>query len=458
MSKLHFAVAVALALVGSAEAKVRIPVTPSPLPEGDFLSRDFTATVAGENCDVRAGYLSFETDGAVELKVKSLRPFKSAVVRPRSFGVKPKVAADEIRIWLPGAGWYLLELDDGRSLAIFANRWNGFEDDIRVAKHNYGPGVHDIGFKTLAKGDTVYIDRDAVVYGGFRLTNGVDEVRIVGYGVVDGSRLPRGGDRYDPERPRSLSARVAKNLRVRGPIFRNSPGLAVFGGGSCLFENVKVLGRPGEAVDGLDVVNAPLATVRDSFFRVSGDAIALKGLKDYPKASVYSVAVSHSVLACEKGRAFGIGPETWVQSIRDVLVDDCDVISVGSAALAIDNGGPGSVQSVTVNDIRVELRAGQSAADLLTINNRRLSPLPTPEWNFKYEGWMTVQDVSVRGVKVLAEATAAVPRVSVLSVTNTVKFGNITLSNFSLNGKKAHPLETFACETNAPAVRRLRAR
>ena len=54
----------------------------------------------------------------------------------------------------------------------------------------FGPGVHEVGNLELEDGETLFLDGGAVLYGSVWAIH-KKNVRIVGYGVIDGSREER---------------------------------------------------------------------------------------------------------------------------------------------------------------------------------------------------------------------------------------------------------------------------
>ena len=438
-----------LALGLTAEARVRIPARPSPSP--DSSGSDFSVTVGGERADVHqsglSAYLAFESDGPVELEVRPKRGFGAATVRPLSAAVGTRTTEGVVAFRLPGPGQYVLDLDGGeRSLLVFVNPWNDFEDDRRVATHAFGPGVHDVGLVDLRKGESVYLDPGAVVRGGFRLTNGVNDVRISGYGVIEG-------------RPRAITASCANNLRMRGPLVADAPDWGVWlencrGG---MIENVKVVGSRKDGSGGLALVDCDVLTVCDSFVRARGDALALKGLGLVKGLGMRSASVSHCVLWSEAARAIGFGPESWGADIRDNLFEDCDILHCAVAAVGVRQGGMSAFRRNAFNGLRIEQQPG-TAPFVLSVDN---APYPAEGFVSRdpKRPWLPeLGDLSVRGLSVTKGEADPMPKVRLTSVTNAVRWGMITLSDLRINGRRAGSLAAFACETNAPAVRRLKIR
>ena len=84
-------------------------------------------------------------------------------------------------------GWH-------NALHLFANPVSDFgvnQYDPNVLY--YGPGVHDIGHLELEEGQTLFVDGGAVLYGSVTAIH-KKNVRIVGYGIIDGSQEVRTDD------------------------------------------------------------------------------------------------------------------------------------------------------------------------------------------------------------------------------------------------------------------------
>ena len=183
----------------------------SKIPDGEPVSTLFTATVDGENAPAKAirvsaypynygwlghqrpeeqsedsAYIAFESDKPVTIRVKPGREFCEAVVRPLSKGIKPEREGGGLVFTLEHPGQYSLELDGHHNnLHIFFDAPREYAEDGVIY---YGPGVHNTGVVRLYSGDTVVIDRDAVVVGGFFAVD-AENVKITGKGVIDGLSL-----------------------------------------------------------------------------------------------------------------------------------------------------------------------------------------------------------------------------------------------------------------------------
>ena len=97
----------------------------------------------------------------------------------------------EIRLEIAQCGHYTVELDGWHhALHIFANPLTDFGVDKSAANVRYlAPGVHE-GDLELRDGETLFLEGGAVLYGSVTAIH-KKNVRIVGYGVIDGSREVR---------------------------------------------------------------------------------------------------------------------------------------------------------------------------------------------------------------------------------------------------------------------------
>jgi len=207
----------------------------------------------------RAGLVAVEATGATVWRVKPERAFTNAVVRPLSANVKPVVKGGEVTFTLPKCGFYVLELDGCRNpLEIFVEPKNDFAAYRRTATVTFGPGLHLTRGITLKSHDRVYIDKDAVVYGGFWM-DGVEDVEIRGYGVICGTTCRRGHAYGAPGQVMPylapIRARHSKKITIEGPVVLDSCEwcVATFGCEDVDVSHLKVTGAWRYNTDGIDI-------------------------------------------------------------------------------------------------------------------------------------------------------------------------------------------------------------
>jgi hypothetical protein len=155
-----------------------------------------------------ASFLSFSADEPVEVELTACKDFEEAVIRPLSAGIAPVCNGRTLKFTLSHPGQYIVELDGWHNaLHIFFNPIDSFQVDLNDPDVIYFPaGVHHPGLITLKSNQTLYLHPDAVVYGSV-LAIQAENVRILGYGILDGSWEKRTGD----------TASIPTDLRRRNP-------------------------------------------------------------------------------------------------------------------------------------------------------------------------------------------------------------------------------------------------
>ena len=328
-----------------------------------------------------APFLSFEADEPVEVRVALDRAPEEAVVRPLSEGIVPEIRGRELCFTVSRPGQYTVEADGyHRALHLFVNPprdWDVDPDDPNVLY--YGPGVHCVGGVLLKSGQTVYVDREAVVYGAFAAL-GQRDVRICGYGVIDGSwehRVTGHGfyltcrDRILPEqdehgllaflyRQNILWGNVrflnCENVRLEGVTLRDSASFSVIPGGcrGVFIDNVKTIGMWRYNSDGIDIINSRDCVVRHSFLRDFDDCMVIKGTMGYDTLNNEDILVEDCVIWCDWGRALEIGAETCAPEYRGIVFRDCDVIHGAHVDLDLQHHNHALLHDILFDDIRIE--------------------------------------------------------------------------------------------------------
>ncbi len=346
------------------------------------LSGDYTVTVNGQSCAVRActvsampfnrpwpgkqrsvdqteqaAYMSFSADEAVTLEVKCTRPFQSAAIRPLMWEIPIRREGDTLSFTLAQPGQYVLEPDDQHfALHIF---FNPIKDcpEREQATYYFGPGIHVPVQLRLQDNDVVYLDDDAVVYASV-IGENVKNVRILGNGVLDGTveerlfNYPYGDHSYNNGNIRFINS---ENIVIDGPILLNSAvwALSTFDCENVTIDNVKIVGQWRYNADGIDLCNTSHAVVKNSFIRSFDDTVVIKGLYRRDMA-IEDILVDNCVMWCDWGNNAEIGFETAVREIRDIHYRDCKLIHSSVNALNINNGNRAEIHHITYENIWLE--------------------------------------------------------------------------------------------------------
>lgn len=324
-----------------------------------------------------AGFVSIESDEALTLSVTWQTPPTRVLVRPLSRGVQVELDGCTATFTLPGCGQYTVEADGHHgALHVFVNPLK--ETDGLRTTYRFAGGEHRIGSIELTDNDTVYIDAGAVVYGSFYAIC-AENIRILGNGIIDGSREERTDQTallaYDYETPipkdsqgirafmhahRVLRGNLrfyrCKNVHVEGVVCRDSASFAIIAAGceNVTFENVKTIGMWRYNSDGIDLFNCTNVSVRDCFLRNFDDCMVIKGICGWDDGYNRNITVERCVLWCDWGRALEVGAETNAPAYYNITFSDCDVIHGSTIMLDIQHHNRAEIRDVTFENIRAE--------------------------------------------------------------------------------------------------------
>lgn len=345
------------------------------------------------------GYFDFSEP--VTVKVTTDFDFESVVVRPLSLGIEPEIDGKTITFTLTAPSNISIEYDGNlkENLHLFSNYIESpdFGDaDIHYVEpgsHSpkdilntltegtanvvyFEPGVHILPSSEIfyiPSNTTIYIAGGAVVYGRLHAEDATN-IRIIGRGIVNGSKLDRRADFGDG--PESYLMRFVRctNVEVDGIILQDSPHWT-FVNIECEKVNVRnfrIVGQRRSNNDGMDIVNCRNFTVDHSFIRTIDDAITVKGKYiGGERNRVSNITIQNSTIWNEdSGNAQEIGFETLTEEFRDIIFRNNDIIHNNSGGtMTIHNGDSAVISGVVEDDIRVEGKTNNGSLVEMFIND-----------------------------------------------------------------------------------------
>ena len=367
-----------------------------------------------------ASMLGFSADGPVNVELRPAGRFDKVTIRPLSEKIIPQAENGKITFTLTHPGQYVVELDGPHgALHIFYDPIKDF--GVLPNGENtlyYGPGTHHVGQVVLTDGMTVYIDRDAVVYGSF-LAYGSRDIRILGNGVLCGSwydrkpddllqlyDIPRESKRcYESPSQREASLRLMKdkdigtcfcdmetyvpgtgtdifkdreqfgklleliptvraglhfyacgNVEVNGIVVRDAAGMTntMIACNHVVYDNVKIVGQWRYNTDGINFYNSRNCTVKNCFVRSFDDGICMKGKPGYDTRNTENMLVENCVVWTDWGTSLEFGVNTVAPEISHVTYRDCDIIHHSIVVMDLGNQDRADIHDVLFEDIRVE--------------------------------------------------------------------------------------------------------
>ncbi len=388
----------------------------NPFPQTELTGNQFSVTINGQNLPLLTAFVSampynrrwpgyqrpayqreevnfgtFAMDAPVEITVRPTRSFRTALIRPLSLGIQPKIEDGVITFTLPHPAYFTVELDGfHNALHLFADPVINFAADPASADVLYfGPGVHETDTLELHSGQTVFIDEGAVVYCKGIIARNADNIRILGRGILDNSRntetilwdAPEDGTITEAEaiqnavRTHFIQLEACKNVLIEGPTLRDSlsynirPVVCT----DLTIRHVKLIGNWRYNSDGIDMHNCRNVRISDSFIRTFDDCICAKGFDCYgdfdlpEKFDVFDgLTVERCVLWNDWNCVLEIGAETRAEEICNITWRDCDIIHATTSMLDIQNVDQAEVHHWLAENIRCEFD--------------ELAPTPAYQW------------------------------------------------------------------------------
>ena len=458
-----------------------------------LLNDNFDVTINGENCEVRecrvsgvpfnrpwpgkqrqykqtesAGYISFYSDNAVTLKIRSKKSFAEAKVRPLSKKIVPEISDDEITLELKEFGSYVLELDGTHNvLHIFFNEYKQYPDAENAAYY-FGPGIHFPMIINLKDNDTVYVDKEAIVFGSV-FANGAKNIRIFGGGVIDNSceeRLVENS--YETFSKGTFRIFNAENVDVSDLILVNSSNwvMSMFYCRNVTVDNVKIVGHWRYNTDGIDIVNSSDVTIKNSFIRSFDDTISVKAIYDYDKP-VENITVDNCVLWCGWNKNCEVGIETCGVEYRNICFRNSDLIHSSVSALSVSDGGFADIHDVVFEGLNIELQNDTMFQQIQTAENQEYTEYGKHmETKFVFcsnsryctrvkgsvlkraysEKIGAIHDIYFKNINILTEDIDYRPQIYIESVDEKTPCKGFYFSNIFVDGVKQTAFDAFDTE------------
>mgnify|MGYP003294235103 CR=1 FL=1 len=266
-------------------------------------------------------------------------------------------------------GYYVLNLDDYHGLLyIFNSKYIPCQNKEQVT-YFFDKGVYNVGTITLKSNESIYIDKDAYVFGSIYAEN-AENLRIYGNGVFDQSYQER----------LTSSCYVAGNIKlvkcnnviIDGVGFTNSRAwcISMYNCFGITIDNVKVFGEWKYNTDGIDIVNSQDVTVKNTFVHSFDDTITIKAydaslqLEEIGNCNYdcKNILIESCTLLCDWGRCLELGFETACKEYKNIVWRDIDILHVEGYALSIHNGDYAEIHDVLFENIRIEFNGFDTAS------------------------------------------------------------------------------------------------
>ncbi|MBE6762062.1 MAG: hypothetical protein E7551_07215 [Ruminococcaceae bacterium] len=450
--------------------------------------RDLSQTEEG-------AFVSFEADEELSFTVKTQDIIKKAIIRPLSSNIAVTIIDDNtLSFRLPKAGNYVLEVNgQHNALHIFFNPPRDFKKEALEDKsrgrtvYYYGAGVHNIGHLKLPSHSTVTIDGGAVVYGSIS-SFGKKDIKINGYGILDGSKEKRATNTMCvPTMKLWLSTDIQKvdyphnyfvnnensfedflkkhnclngllrfyfceNVICEGIILRDCSNFSLVPAAcnDVTIDRIKTIGMWRYNSDGIDIFNSQNIFVKNCFLRNFDDAMVIKGIAGWDFKNNENILVENCVIWCDWGAALEIGAETNADEFCNITYRDCDLIHDNfGAMMRIHHHNRAKIHNITYENIRAEFCTDQMSPDFQTKDHQIYSNKPDEYQPYILDLFLNpdhlygrddlrgnIYDITFKNIDLFYEdGLKALPQIHLNGLSKNVNVDNITLEGFRINGK-----------------------
>ena len=309
-----------------------------------------------------ASYVNIVSDEELDIEVELLSRHGRVMIKPYSKGVEFKEEGDRVSFKMKENGDLVLMTGDHRGCLYIFNSKPIEAPAPDSVTHYFGPGIHFPGKITLHSGESIYADKDALIYGCI-YADGAENVRVFGNGVFDDSAEERVDDRcYEEQTNGNAKFYNCKNLKLEGVLFKNSAiwCVNIFHCFGVEIDGIKVFGQWRYNTDGVDIVNSQNVVLKNSFIHSFDDTVVIKGIDRFRTTNCENVLTENCTLWCDWGRTCEIGLETACLEYKNIVFRNCDILRAGTVALDVQNGDYAEVHNVLFDNIRVEYEAFHS--------------------------------------------------------------------------------------------------
>lgn len=417
-------------------------------------------------------FVNLISDEEIKIEVEPLTKtaFNRIMLKPYSKGVKVEKVGNRVAFTLTLNGGYALELDDYHALLyIFNNKPVPCENPENYTYY-FGAGTHFAGKIILHSNESIFIDKDAFVYGNIFAEN-AENISILGNGIFDDSTEERVAPHcYEAYTNGNVKFYNCKNIKIQGVGWTNSAVWCVniFHCENVEIDGINVFGQWRYNTDGIDVVNSKKVTIKNSFVHSFDDTIVVKGIDNFAQQNCEDILTENCTLWCDWGKTLEIGFETHALEYKNITFKNCDILRGGNTVCDIQNGDCAFVHDVVFEDIRVELENFYTQEELqesddavYTKQNTLAIPfiffvrvarfrnaytsLSSKEWSpyLRAENdplFASVQNITVKNIQVYAdEKLMQLPKKDLLLIGlfNEINahYANFTVENVYLNGE-----------------------
>ncbi len=361
---------------------------------------------------------------------------ESVTIRPLSLGITPSIKGDTLSFVLYKPAPVTVEYNGQvkGALHLFAS---ALETDVPDKNDPdvlyFGPGLYEVGLITPKSGQTIYLAGGAVLQGYIQAGK-VENVRIMGRGIIDGSRYDRWEDTIVP-----INFTESKNIVIEGITILDPAAWTVnlYKCDTVLVKNINIVAARSNS-DGITTQSCRNVVARGCFVRGWDDNLVVKGYD----GDVKNILFENCVLWTDFAQSCEVGYETRAQVMEDITFRNITVLhSFHRSVMSVHNGDNALIQNVRFENILVEdaqMGNGDGARLLIELTTTK------SQWSKTNERG-NIRGVVFNGIKVLSGKEASI-RIFAFNKEHTID--NVLFKDIEILGKRITSLDDMVLNKN----------
>ena len=345
--------------------KVTLNNTPLTVYDCDVSAIPFNSVWPGhqrpKNQTEKAYFVTMDIDQASELAITVTEDFQDYEIRPLAYDMPRERKGNTVTVTVDKPMQFTFEADGYHNvLHVFVNAKSEKPAGDNVIY--YGKGEHHVGLIWLKSHQTLYLEEGAVVHGAI-YGKDVEDIRIMGRGILDSSRYRRHNDMpedgreiYDALREKiqdeayydtisaggiysSIVLYNCKDVLMEGITVKDTMSWGIIVRNHCknvTIDNLKIVGQWRYNSDGIDICASQHVVVKNCFIRAFDDCfVARSAYLNGETEAVDDVLVENCVMWCDWGKSL----EVWCGHrpcvIRNVTFRNNYLIRLSNLAISI---------------------------------------------------------------------------------------------------------------------------